>query len=343
MRDALERLMLLDLIDPARLKALVERQIPALEVFALLGGQPLDLEAVRARLAGWTDEADGPDPRPAGGSASDYLGAVEALADPATRVVPDAQPAGYSDTPDTQTYVGPHRLFYPGDDAPGVWDRDEVGRMNTSVTDDTAADKLGDLTDTGLKWRERLVTADPEAWLSGRVGLASTGEAYADWVEVDERARAAHQTAVDELTAYIKALDVPFGDKPRLYEATMDFQYFEVPTAADAGPLDDAPPAGLERRLFEVIVTGGGASNRQGLLLRDIVPLGSSARIVDHWVLGPGYTPPQKDVGLLFERDETNAPKSLKAFFEYAHAQKDARGRPLARWYAQTAYGFTPV
>lgn len=341
MRDHLDRLLMLEMAEPTRLKALVERHLPTLDILAQLTGDGLDIEALRLRLARLPATAEaGPATAPApesspapapSTSVGDYLSDLVALVDPRARVLPDGEPVRFPAAVAAQTHIGPHRLFYIGN-AGRVLAQDEVGAMHTSVTDDTSAANLPNLGGTHLHWRERLVTADPVAWLDGRVRLESTGAAYQTWQDVDTRARADHRKAADGLLTTIAALPGAFADKPRLYAATMDFQYVAAPTADEV--VEPSPPKGLQRRLFRVLSDAG---NQSGLLLREILPLGAGSHVVDHWVLGKTYKPPQKDVGLTLERDDANLPSNLKAFFTYAH-QKN-----LASLYAQTAYSFTPV
>lgn len=317
MHDSLIKLMtldrLVDLIGHDRLRALVERQLPVIELLEALGGKDtVDAEAVRRLLAALPagsqqpttpSPTSTPAPAPAPAPAIDgYLDAIRELLD----FVPTDQPIGIPDPRPSQTYVGPNFLVKNGSPA---------GFCHTSIIDPTA---------TPLRWRERFLLTDKDAWLKGEVEIQNEDAGWPDWDNTDDHARVRRNA------------DLARTDVISRWMMTLDFYYWSLPPATAVDKV--ATLAGKfpgERRHFDAIVVDGTGATPKGRILREISPIGEATVVIDHWTLAADYQPPQKTISLAFE-PITGAVPTLKVFFDYARAQGHA-------WYVQTVYHIQPA
>lgn len=311
MHDPLIKLMtldrLVDLIGHDRLRALVERQLPVIELLEALGGKDtIDAAAVRTLLAALPASpaaspgpVSSPDPR---GDLDGYLAAIGELLD----FVPTEQPIAIPNPRPSQIHVGPNFLLKNGVPA---------GYCHTSIIDPTA---------TPLQWRERFLLTDKDAWLKGEVEIQNEESGWPDWDHTDDHARARRNA------------DLGRTDVISRFMMTLDFYYWSLPPATSVDKV--ATLAGKfpgERRHFDAIIVDGTSAAPKGRILREISPIGAATVVIDHWTLAADYKPPQKTISLAFE-PVTGAVPSLKAFFDHARAQGHA-------WYVQTVYHIQPV
>lgn len=311
MHDQLIKLMtldrLVDLIGPARLRALVERQLPVIELLDALGGRDtIDADTVRRLLAALPAPSATPTdmaaPSALATDLDSYLVAIRELLD----FVPTDQPINLPNPRPSQIHVGPNLLLKNGIPA---------GFCHTSIIDPTA---------TPLRWRERFLLTDKDAWLKGEVEIQNEESGWPDWDHTDDHARVRRNA------------DLARTDVISRWMMTLDFYYWSLPPATAVDKV--ATLAGRfpgERRHFDAIVVDGTSAAPKGRILREISPIGEATVVIDHWTLAPDYQPPQKTISLAFE-PVTGAVPTLKVFFDYARAQGHA-------WYVQTVYHIQPV
>lgn len=284
MHDRLLELMALDrlieLIDTDRLRALVERQLPVIELLEALGAKgDVDPSAVRALLAALPASAERGAPRPVAAPTS-YLHAIAALRGAPVDGQPDIGPILATQ----QIYVGPNTLTKDGK---------TVGYVYVGVIDPTAPTPVH---------RERFTFADRDAWLKGEAAIRNDGK----WPDGGDSNVYARDRRNKDLVDKASTLT---------YMATLDFTYDGLPPKDKAVGIE--PPAGAERRAFKVDVSGLGKD--KGRLLRDVFVLGRAQIVVDHWVLASDYKPVQEGVTIGFS-PMSGTPPSLEAFIAEAHA-----------------------
>lgn len=279
---------LVDLIGPDRLRALVERQLPVLELLGALGAKvDVDPAAVRHLLDALPASAPAPMTASApAGEGRAYLDGIGAL----VGVETDSQPFEVPRVPGQQVYIGPNTLVKGGQTLGGVF----VGLL--------------DPTDPKPVHRERFVFSDRDAWLKGELAIKNEG-AWPDWDETDKYAREARNAA---LTG---------GNPVPTHMATLDFTYDGLPSPSLAKGLEGSLPSGAERRWFKVDVAGLGKD--KGRLLREILTVAKTTLVVDHWTLAPDYKPIQQGVTIGFDPQPDPAP-TLEQFLTDAHALKHA-------------------
>lgn len=309
MNDALLNLLTLDrlveLIGADRLKALIERRLPIIELLAALGGSgDTQVNAVRALLASW----------PAEGNSSPATALPGALAPLATLTdSPAADRPGQTriiEGPDgpvvvepAQTYIGPNTLRVG---------TQTVGYCHTSEFTGPS----------GTLSRERFLFTDRDDWLDGLVTIERQGT----WSSVSASESEARQRRITDLSSTTVVAN---------WMTTMTFNYANIPTATEVANL---VAAGLatpsSSRHFDVRVLNAGSPTVRGRLLRDSYETGKEPLVVDHWTLIENYIPPDGTATLAFQ-ERTSVP-TLAEFFQYARDKNH-------KWYVQTVYQIQPV
>lgn len=288
MNDQLLNLLTLDrlveLIGADRLKALIERRLPIIELLAALGGTgDTQVNAVRALLASWPAEGTTSPATPIAGS-------LAALATLTSSPAPDRPGQGWSiEGPDgpvpfetTQTYIGPNWLTIGSQ---------TVGYCHTSEFSTTHS-------------RERFIFADQDDWLDGLVTIERQGT----WTNPSASESEARQRRITDLSSTTVAAN---------WMTTMTFNYANIPTATQVSGLVGAGLATpSSSRHFDVKVLNAGSPTVRGRMLRDTYETGKEPLIVDHWTLIENYIPPNGTAALAFQ-ERTTVP-TLAEFFEYA-------------------------
>jgi hypothetical protein len=308
MNDALLNLLTLDrlveLIGADRLKALIERRLPVIELLAALDGSgDTQVNALRALLASWPAEGNPP--------STSTAGTLEALATltrtpsrdrPGQSLIIEGEEGDIEIEP-TQTYVGPNGLILSGV---------QVGYCHTSEFTST----------TGTLSRERFLFTDRDDWLDGLVTIERQGT----WSSPSASESEARQRRITDLSSTTVMAN---------WMTTMTFNYANIPTASEvAGLIAAGLATPSSSRHFDVKVLNAGSPTVRGRMLRDTYETGKEPLIVDHWTLIENYIPPNGTAALAFQ-ERTTVP-TLAEFFQYARDKNH-------KWYVQTVYQIQPV
>lgn len=309
MNDQLLNLLTLDrlveLIGADRLKALIERRLPIIELLAALGGTgDTQVNAVRALLASWPAEGNPSPATPIAGSLAPLATLANSpAADRPGQILILEGPNGDVQIEPNQTYIGPNALILSGV---------TVGYCHTSEFTTT----------TGTLSRERFLFTDQNDWLDGLVTIERQGT----WSSTSASESEARQRRITDLSSTTVAAN---------WMTTMTFNYANIPTATQVSGLVGAGLATpSSSRHFDVRVLNAGSPTVRGRMLRDTYETGKEPLIVDHWTLIENYIPPNGTAALAFQ-ERTTVP-TLAEFFEYARDKNH-------KWYVQTVYQIQPV